>query len=100
VLKTTKGADQVKRPEEPKVNFPEAHKEVNYIYGCPESYESTRKQKLTAREVMAVSPATPEYLKWSEVPITFDCSDHLDFVPKPGQYPLRVSPIIKDVKLN
>jgi hypothetical protein len=49
---------------------------------------------------MEVSPATPEYLKWSEVPITFDHSDHPDFVPKLGRYPLNVSPIIKDVKLN
>jgi hypothetical protein len=49
---------------------------------------------------MAVSPATLEYLKWSEVSITFDRSDHLDFVPKLGWYPLIVSPIIKDVKLN
>jgi hypothetical protein len=49
---------------------------------------------------MAVSPATPEYLKWFEVPITFDRSDHLDFVPKLGQYPLIVCPIVKDVKLN
>jgi hypothetical protein len=49
---------------------------------------------------MAVSPATPEYLKWSVVHITFNCSDHLDFVPKPRWYPLIVCPIIKDVKLN
>jgi hypothetical protein len=49
---------------------------------------------------MAVSPTTPEYLKWSEVPITFDHIDHPDFVPKLGQYPLIVSPIIKDIKLN
>jgi hypothetical protein len=47
-----------------------------------------------------VSPATPEYLKSSEVPITFDRSDHPGFVPKPERYPLIVSPIIKDVKLN
>jgi hypothetical protein len=33
---------------------------------------------------MAVKPATPEYLKWSEVPITFDHSDHPDFVPNRG----------------
>jgi hypothetical protein len=64
------------------------------------SYESRKKQKLIAREVMAVSPATPEYLKWSEVSITFDCNNHSDFVPKPGRYPLIVSPIIKDVNLN
>jgi hypothetical protein len=49
---------------------------------------------------MAVSPATPEYLKWSLVPITFDRSDHLDFVLNLGWYPLIVSPIVKDVKLN
>jgi hypothetical protein len=42
---------------------------------------SGRKQKLTAREVMTISPATPDYLKWSEVHITFDRNDHLDFVP-------------------
>jgi hypothetical protein len=100
VLKTAKGADQEKKPEEPKDDFPEAHMEVNYIYGGPESYEKRRKQKLTAQEVMVVSPATPEYLKWSDVPITFDCSDHSDFVPKPGWNPLIVSPIVKDVKLN
>jgi hypothetical protein len=95
-----KGADLEKKPEEPKGDFPEAHKEVNYIYGGPDSYESRRKQKLTAREVMAVSPATPEYLKWLEVPITFDRNDHSDFVPKLGRYPLIVSPIIKAIKLN
>jgi hypothetical protein len=47
-----------------------------------------------------VLPATPEYLKWSEVPITFDHSDHPYFVPKPVRYPLIFSPIVKDVKLN
>jgi hypothetical protein len=33
-------------------------------------------------------------------PHTFDCSDHPDFVPKPGRYPLIVWPIVKDVRLN
>jgi hypothetical protein len=45
VLKTAKGADQEKKLEEPKGNFSEAQKEVNYIY---DSYESRWKQKLTA----------------------------------------------------
>jgi hypothetical protein len=49
---------------------------------------------------MVVSPTTLEYLKWSEVPITFNCSDHMDFVPKLWWYLLIVSPIVKDVKLN
>jgi hypothetical protein len=49
---------------------------------------------------MAVSPATSEYLKWFEVPITFDHNNHLDFVPKPVRYPLIVCPIVNNVKLN
>jgi hypothetical protein len=32
--------------------------------------------------------------------LTFDHSDYPDFVSKPGQCPLIVIPIIKDVKLN
>jgi hypothetical protein len=47
-----------------------------------------------------VSHATPEYLKWPEVPITFNRSDHPDFVPKPRWYALIVCPIVKDTKLN
>jgi hypothetical protein len=39
----TKKADQEEKPKEPKGDFPEAHKEVNYIHGGPESYESRRK---------------------------------------------------------
>jgi hypothetical protein len=57
-------------------------------------------KKLTAREVLSVRPTTHEYLRWSEVPITFDRGDHLDFIPKPGRYPLVVYPNVKDVKLN
>jgi hypothetical protein len=95
-----KGLIKRKKPKDPKGDFPKSHKEVNYIYGGPESYEWRRKQKLTTWEVLMASPATSEYLKWPEVPITFDRSDHPDFVLKPGRYPLIVSPIINDVKLN
>jgi hypothetical protein len=35
-----------------------------------------------------------------KLPVTFNRTDHSDFVPKLGRYPLIVSPIIKDVKLN
>jgi hypothetical protein len=44
VVNTTKKADQKKNLEEPEGNFPEAHMEVNYIYGGPNYYESRRKQ--------------------------------------------------------
>jgi hypothetical protein len=60
VLKTTKKADQEKMLKDPKGDFPKAHKEVNYIYCGSDSYESMRKQKLIAREVIVVSPTTPE----------------------------------------
>jgi hypothetical protein len=35
--------DQEKKPEEPNGDNPEAHEEVNYIDGGPDSYESRRK---------------------------------------------------------
>jgi hypothetical protein len=47
-----------------------------------------------------VEPTTPEYLRWTKVPSTFDRGEHPDSIPKPGQYPLIVCPIVKDVKLN
>jgi hypothetical protein len=75
-----KVVNQEKKPEHPKDDFPESHKEVNYIFGGPDSYEPKRKQKLTAWEVMVVNPTTPEYLRWSKVPITFDHRDNLDFI--------------------
>jgi hypothetical protein len=34
----TKKVDQEKKPEDSKGDFPEADKEVNYIYGGPNSY--------------------------------------------------------------
>lgn len=59
-------------------NFQEAVKEVNFIFGGPDVPHSKRKQKLEYHE----------YLRWSEVPITFDQSDHPEHISKPGRYPL------------
>src|SRR6266508_2578225 len=70
------------------------------IYGGSDSYESKWKKKLTAQAINAVMLVTPKYLKWSEAPITFDRSDHLDNIPHPGRYPLVLDPIIRIVKLN
>jgi hypothetical protein len=88
-------ADQEKKPEDPKGDLLDAYKEVNYIFGGPNSYGPKRKQNLIGREVLVGSPATPEYRRWSEVPITFYRGDHLDFIPKLGRYPLVVCPIVK-----
>jgi hypothetical protein len=44
--------------------------------------------------VNTVSPAAPEYLCWFESPITFDQTNHLDSIPKPGKFPLVVDPLV------
>jgi hypothetical protein len=75
-LKSAKKVKQEWKTEHPKSDFPDASKEVNYIFDGPDSYESKRKYKLTAREVMTVGPATPEYPKWSP-----------GFCPKAGPVP-------------
>lgn len=80
--------------------FQEADKEVGCIFGGPDAYASKHRQKLALREVNAVAPATLEYLRWSEVPITFDRSDHPDHVPRPGKHPLVLAPSVSKVRLK
>src|SRR5207244_596034 len=80
--------------------FPDPEHQLNMIYGGTEAYESKRKQKLIVREINAITPATLKYLKWSEVQITFDRTDHPDRVPHPGRYPLVLDLIVRTVKLN
>jgi hypothetical protein len=45
------------------------------IFGGSPARPSRRREKLIWREVMKVDIASPSYLKWSEVPITFDRKD-------------------------
>ena len=40
-----------------------------------------------------------ESLRWSETPITFDRRDHWVHLPRPGAYPLMVSPVVSQVRL-
>src|SRR5436190_18984994 len=61
--------------------FSDHEHQLNMIFGGSAAYESKRKQKLTAREINALTPVTPKYLKWSELPISFDRSDHPDNFP-------------------
>jgi hypothetical protein len=65
---------------------------VHMIFGRSPARPSRRREKLIRREVFNTDTAKPSYLKWSEVPITFDRTDHLDHVHQPGSYPLVVSP--------
>src|SRR5438105_4848218 len=80
--------------------FPDPEHQLNMIYGGSDAYESKRKQKLITREINAITPATPKYLKWSEAPITFSRADHPDDIPHPGRYPLVLDPIVWTIKLN
>src|SRR5438105_10001080 len=70
------------------------------ICGGSDAYESKRKQKLIAWEINAITPATPNYLKGSEAPITFGRADHPDHIPHPRRYPLVLDPIVRTVRLN
>jgi len=70
------------------------------IFGGSAAYESKRKHKLVAREINALTPATPKYVKWLELPITFNLLDHPESVPHPGRYPLVLDPIVRTIKLN
>jgi hypothetical protein len=69
------------------------------IFGGSPARPSRRRKKLIRREVFNTDVAKPSYLKWSEVPITFDCEDHLDHVPQPGSYPLVVAPLFKSKRV-
>jgi hypothetical protein len=70
------------------------------IYGGPSTRLSTRQRKWEHREVFSVQLATPLFLDWSEVAITFDRDDHPDYVPNPRIYPLIVDPIITNTRLT
>src|SRR6266540_3078764 len=94
------GPDKNPGPQAGGPAFPDPEHQLKMIYGGSDAYESKRKQKLIAREINAVIPATPKYLKWSEAPITFDRADHPDRVPHPGRYPLVLDPIVRTAKLN
>lgn len=70
------------------------------IFVGTESRGSRRAAKVAHREVFAMEPTTPHLLWWSELPITFDRSDHPSHVQRPGRYPLVVDPIIDKTRLS
>jgi hypothetical protein len=54
---------------------------------APLPHESRHKIKLTSWAVNAASPATLEYLRWFESPITFDRTDHWIVFPRLDGFP-------------
>jgi hypothetical protein len=80
--------------------FPGEDRAVHMIYGGSPARPSRRHEKLIRREVMNADVAKPSYLKWSEVPITFDRKDHPGNVPQPRSYPLVVAPLFKSRRIH
>jgi hypothetical protein len=54
---------------------------VHMIFGGSPVRPLRRREKLIRQEVFNADTAKPSYIKWSEVPITFDRKDHPDNVP-------------------
>src|SRR4051812_37901375 len=46
------------------------------------------------RILMDTLPPVPQYLHWSEIPITWDRKDHLDLIPTENQYAMVINPLI------
>jgi hypothetical protein len=80
--------------------FPSEDGAVHMIFGGSSARPSRRREKLIRREFLNADVARLSYLKWSEVPITFDCKDHLDNVPQPGSYPLVLAPLFKSRRIH
>jgi hypothetical protein len=54
---------------------------VHMIFSGSLARPSRQCEKLIRREVFNVDTTKSSYLKWSEIPITFDRKDHPDHVP-------------------
>jgi hypothetical protein len=80
--------------------FPGEDGAMHMIFGGSPARPSTRREKLIQREVLNADVVKLSYLKWSEVPITFDRKDHPDHVPQPGSYPLVVAPLFKSRRIH
>jgi hypothetical protein len=70
------------------------------IFGGSPARPSRRREKLIRREVFNADVVNSSYLKWLEVPITFDREDHPDHMPQPGSYPLVVAPLFKSKRVH
>lgn len=66
--------------------------------------KSKRKQKITARQIMAVSVsdtmANPKYLSWSEHSVSFRRADQWAEIPQAGRFPLVLAPTIKMIRFR
>jgi hypothetical protein len=79
--------------------FP-AVENVFLIFGGQTVDMSSRQRKRERNKVLTAEKAPPSFLDWSEDAITFSREDHLNRIPKPGQYPLVVDPVIGNARFS
>src|SRR3954471_9550580 len=79
-----KGDGKGKNPFEKKDAF------YHTFLGTP----TIRQQKTSMRILMATLPPVPQYLRWLEIPITWDRKDHPDLNPTENQYAMVINPQI------
>ena len=53
---------------------------------------TVRQQKISMRILMDTLSPVPQYLHWSEIPITWDRKDHPDLIPTENQYTVVINP--------
>lgn len=73
---------------------------INVIFSGTTGTTTKRSQKLALREIMSIEPATPTFLKWSEVPITFCRKDQWTSFSDPGRYPVILDPVVVGSQLT
>ena len=77
--------------------FQDATRNVNVLFG---GIPTKRSQKLILREIMSIEPATPTFLKWSEVPITFSREDQWTSFSEPGRFQLVLDLVVAGSRLT
>jgi hypothetical protein len=61
---------------------------------------SAKRWKQERWEDFSIEAATPVYLDWSNIAITFDQDDHPDYDSNPERYPLVVNLVIGNTRLS
>jgi hypothetical protein len=77
IKKDDKKEDPKEKDDDKDEGFPEVH-DCFMIYGGPSMCLSTCQRKRERQEIFSVQLATPYFLDWFEMAITFDRGDHPD----------------------
>jgi hypothetical protein len=73
---------------------------VNVIFGGDSGFPTKRAQKLTLHEIMDIEPATPQPLRYSEVPISFSREDQWTSFSELGKFSLVLDLMVAGSQLT